>query len=254
MRPTTACLLVATLGLAGCDAASSSTEPASGTTEPASSAAALPQGGEPFEMDPANFTSDIDNPYWPMTPGTTWTFEETDAEGVTQQIVVTVTDETREIMGIASRVVTDTVTEDGELIEDTQDWYAQDAEGNVWYMGEDTTEFSNGEPVSKAGSWEAGVDGALAGIAMPAEPQPGMAYRQEFYEGEAEDNGAVLAVEEFAEVPFGSFDEVIMTRDTTPLEPDMLEYKLYARDVGPIMTLQVSGGSARDVLVDLTTP
>jgi hypothetical protein len=251
MRPTLVWLLALTLGLAGCGGTSGATA-TSGET--GGSATALPQGDEPFEMDPANFTSEIDNPYWPMVPGTTWTYEETDDEGVTQQIEVTVTDETREIMGIESRVVRDVVTEDGEVIEDTFDWYAQDADGNVWYMGEDTTEFENGEPVSKAGSWEAGVDGAMAGIVMPADPQPGMAYRQEYYEGEAEDNGAVLAVEEFVEVPHDSYDDVIMTRDSTPLEPDMLEYKFYARDVGQVMTLQVSGGSAREVLVDLTTP
>ena len=122
----------------------------------------------------------------------------------------------------------DTVTEDGELIEDTFDWYAQDADGNVWYLGEDTAEFEDGEVTTHAGSFEAGVDGALPGIIMPADPQPGVAYRQEFYEGEAEDNGAILALDQQADTAAGHFDDVLLTADTITIEPNVLEYKLYA--------------------------
>ena len=149
-------------------------------------------------------------------------------------VVVTVTDQTREIAnGVTARVVRDTVTEDGALVEDTLDWYAQDAAGNVWYLGEDTAEFEDGQVSSTAGSFEAGVDGAQPGILVPADPPPGMAYRQEYYAGEAEDHGAVLAVEEQAEVPYGRFAEAVLTRDTTPLDPDLMEYKLYAPGSGP---------------------
>ena len=112
-------------------------------------------------------------------------------------------DETREVMGIEVRVVHDVVTEDGEVIEDTFDWYAQDADGNVWYFGEETKEFEDGKVSTTAGSWEAGVDGAQPGILVPAEPEVGMTYRQEYYAGEAEDAAAVLSLDEKVEVPFG---------------------------------------------------
>jgi hypothetical protein len=235
MRTSTAWLLALTLSLSAC----------------AGSGTQLPQGDEAVDIDPADFTTEIDHPYWPMTPGTRWVYEETDAEGTTQQVEVTVTDETRTIMGVDARVVHDVVTEDGQTIEDTFDWYAQDSDGNVWYLGEDTKEFENGEVVSTAGSWEAGMDGAQPGIVMPADPRDGMAYRQEYYPGEAEDNGEVLSVEEFVEVPFGSFQDVVMTKDTTPLEPDVLEYKFYAPGVGPVLTVQVSGGFGLESLVEM---
>ena len=108
----------------------------------------------------------------------------------------------------------------GEIVEDTFDWYAQDDAGAIWYLGEDTAEFEGGEIVSREGSFEAGVDGALPGIAVPADPEPGMAYRQEYSAGQAEDSGAVLSVEELVEVPYGRFSEALLTRDTNALEAD----------------------------------
>jgi hypothetical protein len=211
--------------------------------------AALPQGGEPFELDPADFVAEIDNPYWPMSPGSTWVYRETDAEGAVQRVEVTVTDRTKTILGIEATVVHDVVTENGELIEDTFDWYAQDATGNVWYLGEATKEFEDGKVTTTEGSWEAGVDGAQAGIIVPAHPEVGMTYRQEYYAGEAEDEGEVLSLDERAEVPFGSFDNLLMTKDTTPLEPDVLEHKFYAEGVGPILALGLSGGGSREELL-----
>ena len=210
----------------------------------------LPQGSEPVELDPASFTADVDNRYWPMKPGTRWTYREIDEEGKEVVVVVTVTSETKEIAnGITAIVVRDTVTEDGELIEDTIDWYAQDADGNVWYMGEDTAEFEDGKVKTKKGSWEAGVDGALPGVIIPAEPVDDMAYRQEYYAGKAEDNGEVLAVGEQAEVPAGHYTDVLVTKDTVGLEPNVLELKFYAPDVGPVLALGVSGGAGREELV-----
>jgi hypothetical protein len=147
--------------------------------------------------------------------------------------------------------VRDTVSQDGQLVEDTFDWYAQDHRGNVWYLGEETAEFENGEIASTQGAWEAGVDGALPGIAIPADPQPGMKYRQEFYKGEAEDNGEVLSTNEMAEVPHGQFDDMLLTKDTITIEPDVLEYKLYAKGVGPVLVLGVSGGGGREELVEI---
>ncbi len=185
-----------------------------------------------------------------MAPGTKWVYRETDAEGTEQRVEVTVTDRTKRVAnGVEARIVRDVVTEGGKRVEVTDDWYAQDRGGNVWYLGEDTTEYANGTPVTKAGSFEAGVRGAQAGIAMSAAPRVGMRYRQEYFAGEAEDAAEVLSLAEQAEVPLGHFDDVLMTKDWNPLEPRMLEHKLYARGVGPVLVVQVSGGSGREELV-----
>jgi hypothetical protein len=212
----------------------------------------LPQGSEPVKLDPADFTTRIDNPYWPMAPGDKWVYRETDS-GSEQRVEVTVTDKTKMIAnGIEARVVHDVVTEDGQLVEVTDDWYAQDRAGNVWYLGEETAEYENGKVTTRSGSFEAGVDGAQPGIIMPANPRDGMAYRQEYYEGEAEDKAEVLSTEEKVEVPFGYFEGALLTKDLVPLEPRVFEYKLYARDVGPVLTVKTSGGSGREELISYT--
>jgi hypothetical protein len=242
-------VVAAALLVAACNGGDDS---GSGSVGTSSAASALPQGSEPVDLNPADFTTQIDNPYWPMKPGTRWTYNEIDEEGKKLEVVVTATETTKEIAnGITARVVRDTVTEDGALIEDTFDWYAQDKAGNVWYMGEDTAEFQNGKLTTRSGSFEAGVDGAQPGIIMPGDPEPGMAYRQEYYKGEAEDNGQVLSVDEQVEVPYGHFGDAILTKDTNALEPKVLEYKLYARDVGPVLALGVSGGGGREELTEL---
>jgi len=226
----------------------------SACTAGAPASTSLPQSDDPFVLDPADFTTEIDNPYWPMEPGTRWTYRELDPDGAELSVDVTVTSETKTIAnGVDARVVRDTVRQDGEIVEDTFDWYAQDAAGAIWYLGEDTAEFEDGELVSRGGSFEAGVDGALPGIAVPADPEPGMEYRQEYAAGEAEDNGAVLSVDELVEVPYGRFDGALLTRDTDALEPDVAELKLYAPGVGPVLTLDISGGSGREELLDVTT-
>ena len=206
----------------------------------------LPQGSEEVELDPAEFTTEIDNPYWPMTPGSRWVYRETDTEGSDQKVVVEVTGRTKRIAnGIEAAVVRDTVTERGQPVEIIDDWYAQDSDGNVWYLGEDTAEYEHGNVVSRAGSFEAGVDGAQPGIIMPAEPRPGLEYRQEYYEGEAEDQASIVSVgQEQVRVPAGHFNDVVMTRDLVPLEPKVHELKFYARGVGPVMAVAISGGPA----------
>ncbi len=210
----------------------------------------LPQGDEPVTLDPTEFTTRIDNPYWPMAPGSRWVYRETDGRGNRQEAVVRVTRRTRTIDRVRARVVRDTVTERGRLVEDTFDWYAQDRAGNVWYLGERTREYEDGRFVGDEGSFEAGVDGAQAGIAMPANPVPGLRYRQEYKKGEAEDRARVLSVTEQAQVPFGRFRRrVLLTKDVNPLEPNALEYKLYARGVGPVLVLGVSGGAGREELL-----
>jgi hypothetical protein len=208
----------------------------------------LPQGSELVTLDPADFVPRIDNRYWPMAPGTRWVSREFDFEG-SQRVTVTVLERTREIEGIEATVVHDVVSERGELVENTFDWYAQDVCGNVWYLGENTKEYENGEVVSAAGSWEHGVDGAMAGVIVPGDPQVGLTYRQEYYAGEAEDTGQIMSLDEQAQVPFGHFRNVLLTKDYTPLDPKVLEYKLYAEGVGPVSALGVSGGSDREELL-----
>jgi hypothetical protein len=201
------------------------------------------------KLDPADFTTEIDNPWWPMKPGSRWVYRETDTEGANQRVVVTVTNRTQPIAnGIEARVVHDVVTEDGKFVEVTDDWYAQDQDGNIWYLGEDTTEYEDGK-ASTAGSWEAGVDGAQAGVVMPGQPEAGLAYRQEYYAGEAEDAGEILSLDERVQVPYGVFESVVMTKDWTPLEPNLLEQKFYAEGIGPVLAQTVSGGSDREELL-----
>ena len=241
-----AALVAAAAAIGGCGG---DDEASTGASD---SSADLPQGSETVELDPADFTTEIDNPYWPMKPGTRWEYLETDSEGTKQRVVVTVTDRTYEISnGIEARVVRDVVSEDGEPVEKTDDWYAQDAEGNVWYMGEDTAEYENGKVVTREGSFEHGVDGAQAGIIMPAEPEPGMEYRQEYYEGEAEDRAVVLSVDTKAEAPAGYYPHTLMTNDLVPLEAKVSELKFYAKGVGPVLTMDASGGTGREELLEL---
>ena len=207
----------------------------------------LPTGSQTVELDAADFSAEVDHAYWPMAPGNQWVYEE---DG--QRVEVTVTDRTRTIDGIEARVVHDVVTEDGQVVEDTFDWYARDRDGNVWYLGEDTTEFEDGKPVSKEGSWEHGVGGAQGGILLPAHPEPGQAYRQEYYAGHAEDRAKVLSVDQPVTVPYGRFDRSLMTEDSTPLEPDATERKYYVRDVGPVLAVSVANGG-REELVSFET-
>jgi hypothetical protein len=248
MRITTgiplASLSVLALIVAGCGSGDGTTRPL--TTQ-------LPQGSEPVNLDPAQFTTEIDNPWWPMEVGSKWVYRETDAEGAKQKVVVTVTPNTKRIAnGVEARVVHDVVTEGGKPVEITDDWYAQDSKGNVWYLGEDTTEYENGKPTTTAGSFEAGINGAEAGVIMPGKPAVGMTYRQEYYAGEAEDEASIMSLEEQAEVPFGHFENVLMTRDLNPLKPKILEYKFFARGVGPVLAISISGGSDREELVSFT--
>ena len=233
--------MVAVLGVTGCG------------NGDGSSGSDLPQGRESVKLDPAKFTTRIDNPYWPMKVGSRWVYRETDSEGAVQRVEVTVTNRTTKVAnGVTARVVHDVVTEKGVPVEVTDDWYAQDEDGNVWYLGEATTEYDDGKPKSTAGSFEAGRDGAQAGVIMPADPKPGLSYRQEYYAGEAEDQARIVSLREQAEVPFGHFTGVLMTRDVNPLEPKVLELKFYGRDVGPVLAIGVSGGSDREELVRYT--
>ena len=149
-------------------------------------------------------------------------------------------------------VVHDVVEVEGQAVEDTLDYYAQDSSGNVWYFGESVRNYTNGALDNTDGSWEAGVDGALPGIVMPAEQTVGHAYRQEYYAGEAEDLGEIIGIGDHVDVPAGSFDDVVVTRDWNPLEPDVIEQKYYAPGVGVVREDTVAGGQETSDLV--TTP
>ena len=203
-------------------------------------------------INPDDFVEVIDNPYFPLTPGTTFVYEGED-EDETIRDEVFVTNETRTVMGVNTIVVRDRVFEDGELVEETFDWYAQDKDGNVWYFGEDSKDYEDGEVVSTAGSWEAGVDGAQPGILMKGDPQVGDTYRQEYYAGEAEDMAEVLSLNESVTVAYGSFEDCLKTKEWTPLEPGIEENKYYAAGTGPIMEIAVKGGSERLELVEIIT-
>jgi hypothetical protein len=198
----------------------------------------------------SDFVDVIDNPWMPWRVGTRWSFLGKTADG-TERTVVTVTDRTRVVAGVTTTVVRDVVHLDGKLLEDTDDWYAQDSDGNVWYFGEDTTEYT-GTKADTSGSWEAGVDGARAGIAMPAHPAVGDHYRQEYYRGEAEDEAKVLALDASASVPYGNLSGLLQTKDYTRLEPTADEHKFYARGVGVVLEVGLHEKD-RTQLVSMTT-
>jgi hypothetical protein len=246
-RPTRRGVLAAVMvlvGLAGCSSDDSPTSPVD--VAPAESSADTVYAPR---IDPAAFVEVIDNPYLPLAVGSSWRYEGTDDEGATEVVEITVLDETHPVMGVTTRVVRDRVTVDGELVEDTLDWYAQDAAGNVWYFGEEVKDYEDGRVVSTAGSWEAGVDGVLPGIAMPASPRPGETFRQEYFAGEAEDMFEILAVDASIDTPTGTFTDALLTRDWTPLEPGVAEEKLYVAGIGKVAERQVEGGSGGVALV-----
>jgi len=235
---------------------SASTAPATETTPGTGGEPVIDPGdGGNYEpnIDPADFVDAIDNPYMPLPVGAEWVYESRE-DKETEQVKVIVTPKTKQVMGITTTVVRDTVHIDGELVEDTYDWFAQDGDGNVWYLGETVKNYENGRFADSEGSWEAGVDGALPGIVMPADPTEGMAYRQEYWEGEAEDMGEVEDVGGSQAVPAGQFSDVITTTDWNPLEPDVVEEKQYAPGVGLIRETKVAGGKALVELIEFSPP
>ncbi|HWB43751.1 MAG TPA: hypothetical protein VG500_20990 [Gemmatimonadales bacterium] len=206
------------------------------------------------QLDPADFVAAVTNPLFPLAPGTTYHFEGETAEGV-ETIVTEVLADTRTILGITATIVHDRVFLDGDLIEDTFDWYAQQDNGDVWYLGEDSREIEDGEVVSTEGSWEAGLDGAKPGIIMWGDPAAHLneEYRQEYYQGVAEDVATVIALDEEVEVPHGRFTGCLRTEDRNPLEPGAVEHKFYCPGIG--LTLEgPADGSERFELIGITGP
>jgi hypothetical protein len=201
-------------------------------------------------IDPADFVAGVDHPFLPFVIGMKWIFDGD------EHVEVEVLPETKQILGVAATVVRDQVFVDGELAEDTRDWYAQDRDGNVWYFGEQTAEYENGKVTSTAGSWQGGVGGAQPGIIMLAVPQVSDIYRQEFYAGEAEDLATVTALDGSITVPAGSWSgtDVIVTEEWTPLQPEVRERKTYAKGFGVVETRQIKGGHELTTLTSRTLP
>ena len=191
-------------------------------------------------INSSNFTTKIDNIYFPLKPGTTFVYRG-NSEGNPERDVMSVTHSTKKVMGVKCVVVDDRVWAGGKLTEKTFDYYAQDKAGNVWYFGEDSKEYKKNGKVSTEGSWEAGKHGAKPGIIMQAHPKVGQSYRQEYQKGSAEDMAKVLDLNGSAKVPYGSFHHVLVTKEWSPLERGVVEHKSYAAGVGNVKEVSVKG-------------
>jgi hypothetical protein len=236
-----AAAIAVTIGGCG-DSDSSTRQSAAGA--PAAALAPI-HGAYSPKIDPAGFSATIDNRYLPFEPGSSWHFEGVAEDGKTPETDdVTVTRQTKRILGVDCVVVLDIVRDDGQPQERTFDWYAQDDRGNVWYFGEDSSDYKHGRWARNGGSWEGGVDGAKPGIVMPAKLAPGDEYRQEYYRGHAEDEARVVTTGQTRAVEAGSYHGVVVTHEFSPLEPSVLEEKAYAPGVGEISERALKGEKA----------
>jgi hypothetical protein len=215
-----------------------------------------PQGVDGLEVptpspDPTDFVRHVDNPYLPLVPGSEWGYRLSGGPAAT--LLVTVTDDTRVVDGVRTTVVREVErSADGQVLRDTYAWYAQDTDGNVWAFGEDIDAWNRRGFVDRErarGSWEAGVDGAQAGLAMPARPRVGDGYRLEYDEGEAEDQALVVGLDTTRTVAGTTYEGVLVTEETTPLEPGLVERSHYAPGTGLVLAETVSGGEERVELV-----
>jgi hypothetical protein len=213
----------------------------------ASTAPALPNQ----HPGPVEFAARVDNPWFPLRPGTTYVYQGV-KDGQPSRDVFTVTPRTRTIEGVHCTVVRDRLYLRDRLHERTQDWYAQDRAGNVWYFGEATAELgANGNVRTTEGSWQAGARGARAGIFMPAHPHPGQTGLQELYKGHAEDHFRVLSLSARVHTPAASSKSALLTREWTPLEPGVVDHKLYLKGIGNVLEQTVRGGDERNALVSI---
>jgi hypothetical protein len=208
--------------------------------------------GWPKTISPSDFVSRVDNPYFPLTPGSKYRYKGV-KEGNPVVDHVNVTHKTKNILGVNTTVVHDVLTTHGKPEEITNDWYAQDRNGNVWYFGEATrTVDSHGHTISTDGSFEAGVNGARPGVFISGHPKVGDTARQEFYKGQAEDHFKVLDKKTKVSVPFVSTDKALRTKEWTPLEPNVLDNKYYVRGIGTVREIAVKGPVERLELVSFT--
>jgi hypothetical protein len=230
----------ATLMIAGCSADRANSPGGSAPLAPGNAAIPMLTAPPSFPTSPSSWVSGLSNPYLGFQLGRVFQYRAETPEGV-ETTVIDVTRDTRTIQGVLTTVVHDQVSLDGSLIEDTFDWYAQDTDGNVWYFGEDSKQIDHGVVIGTEGSWEAGVNGAEAGIVMLAEPKVGMKYRQEYLAGVAEDIARVQSLSRSVQVPYGSFDNCLQTFEWTPLDRSVREYKYYALGVGLVLTTEDKG-------------
>jgi hypothetical protein len=247
MKPVLLIVLGCAAVVAGCGSSGkSSTKGASST--PTISIPQATTAGPAYnpKIDPAKFTTRVTNPYWPLKPGSTWTYDGT-KDGAPEHVVVTVQPTTKTIMGVKTLVVSDVVTTNNTLAEKTTDWYAQDANGSIWYFGEDSKDYKNGVVVSTQGTWEAGVDGAQPGVVIHGTPRPGPTYRQEYRPKVAEDMAKVLRLDAKERVPAGNFSRVLETYDTDPLNPGKIERKFYAPGVGPVHVVRIGSAHHEEI-------
>jgi hypothetical protein len=197
------------------------------------------------------FVDRVDNPWFPLIPGTTLVYRGV-KDGQPSRELLTVTSLTQVIRGVRCTVLHDRLWLKGQLFERTTDWYAQDAEGNVWYFGESTAELDkNGRVTSTEGTWQAGRDGAREGIFMSAHPMVGQSFRQEFYKGHAEDHFEVLSLSAGVTVPYLTSKHALLTKEWTPLEPGVLDHKYYVRGIGTVKEAAVKGPLETNILVDV---
>ncbi len=201
-------------------------------------------------IEPKEFRARVDNPWFPLVPGTVYRYRERKGSEIADD-VMTVMAETKLVMGVPCTVVHDVVTEKGVVKEDTFDWFSQDDEGNVWYMGEDSTAYDERGGVSKEGSWEAGVDGAKPGIMMYAKPAPGPEYWQE-HATNAQDKAQVMALREPVQVPFASFPDSVRTKEWSELEAGS-SMKWYVRGVG-FVRAEAEDGEITELISMSKTP
>ena len=255
VRAVGACIALAialSLALAACSPAQPRRGTSGQTTStpaPASLAASLPP-----QPGPGEWATEISNPWFPLTPGTRFTYEGV-KDGEATVDTYEVASRKRLVNGVRATVVLDTLRSGIATVEATEDWYAQDSAGNVWYLGESTKDFDkNGNVTSTEGSWEAGVDGAMAGLFMPADPKIGDSFYQEYYKGSAEDRYEIISVDSTVTVPYGSFSGVLVTRELTALEPDIVSEKYYVRNVGQVYENDVKGATEYNKLVSVAMP
>jgi hypothetical protein len=215
-------------------------------------AAAAGQPAPPPALPTArDFVRTIDNPWFPLKPGTVLTYQGED-EGIPARDVLRVTRRTERIQGIRATVIDDRVYERGHLAERTHDYYAQDRPGNVWYLGEDTVTLKpNGEVESREGSFRAGRDGARAGIFMPAHPNPGDGGWQEYYVGHAQDRFRILNQHATVHTPASRSRHAMLIQETTPLEPGVVDHKIYVRGIGTVREETIKGGDERYQLMSI---
>jgi hypothetical protein len=205
--------------------------------------------GAAGSFNPADYTSRVDNPWYPLTPGATYIYIGM-KDGKPGRDVLRVTNRTMKIAGVPCAAVDDRLYLNGRLHERTTDWYTQDKKGNVWYFGEDTAELDkHGNVTSTEGTWKAGVKGAEPGIFMPVDPQVGRSFRQEYYKGHAEDHFQIIGL--FNTLTQAAEANTLLTKEWTPLEPKGLDHKLYVRGIGMVLEQAVRGGTEHFHLISL---